>query len=250
MRIIFSRKGFDSVAGGGASPIVASDSQWGRPISLPIPASGDLSRTTYGDLGLGEHAASASRGKIGAGDLCHHDPMFLGDSTAILGQCGAAQGHLAKQGVGRGDVFVFFGLFEGGGERQHHRIFGYLRVEEVAPLSGATQTDLERFLKLDHPHAIGMHSANDTLYVGEGITARQASPMLRLTAPEGPVAMWQRPPWLKRGEISYFPDRQANWPAPDRMYRVGNGQEFVTDIGDRERPREWLTQVIEAIRAF
>ena len=79
--------------------------------------------------------------------------------------------------------------------------------------------------------------------------ARRASPALRLTVEEGPVSMWKRPPWLRRGEISYFPDRDENWPASDRMYRVGNGQEFVTDIGDRGEPREWLTAIIEEIRA-
>ncbi|MEG3597355.1 MAG: hypothetical protein VX357_03850, partial [Pseudomonadota bacterium] len=55
MRIIFSRKGFDSASGGGPSPIVE-----GRPVSLPIPA-GKASHTTFGDLGLGELAARASR---------------------------------------------------------------------------------------------------------------------------------------------------------------------------------------------
>ncbi|MEO1731323.1 MAG: hypothetical protein AAFR64_11360, partial [Pseudomonadota bacterium] len=104
MRIIFSRKGFDSSAGGGPSPIVE-----GRPVSLPIPDSKGLSRTTYGDLGLGEHAAKASRGRLGGDHLCHHDPMFLADGSCAFGQTGAAQTHLERQGVGLGDVFVFFG---------------------------------------------------------------------------------------------------------------------------------------------
>ena len=95
MRTVFSRKGFDSSAGGGPSPIVE-----GRPLSLPIPANGTLSRTSYGDLGRDDHAAVASRGRIEADDLCHHDPMFLPDNRAVLGQCGAAQTHLERQGVG------------------------------------------------------------------------------------------------------------------------------------------------------
>ncbi|MGB3808426.1 MAG: hypothetical protein WA936_14580 [Erythrobacter sp.] len=249
MRIIFSRKGFDSVAGGGPSPIVPSDEGPGRPVSLPIPAYGELSRTTYADLALGDEAERASRGKVARGDWCHHDPMFLDDGTAILGQCGSAQGHLAKQRVGLGDVFVFFGLFEGAGEARHHRIFGYLEVAEVVPLKGASDAVVERFERLGHPHAFGFHGTNDTLYTGPGEVARRATPGLRLTAPEGPVSLWQRPNWLRRGEISYFPDKDANWPAPDRMYRVGNGQEFVTDIGERAEPREWLAQVIAQIRA-
>ncbi len=105
MKIVFSRKGFDSSAGGGPSPIVE-----GRPVSLPIPA-GTASRTTYGALGLGELASRASRGKLDAGDLCHHDPMFCENGTCVFGQHSAAQTHLEGQGVGIGDVFVFFGLF-------------------------------------------------------------------------------------------------------------------------------------------
>ena len=130
MRIIFSRKGFDSSSGGGPSPIVD-----GRPLSLPIPA-GTASTTSYGDLGLGEQAAKASRGKLGANDLCHHDPMFRDDGTCIFGQHSAAQTHLEGRGVGLGDVFLFFGLFAEEETREpHHRIFGYLKVEEITRLA-------------------------------------------------------------------------------------------------------------------
>ena len=88
MRDIFSRKGFDSSAGGGHSPIVD-----GRPLSLPIPDTKGFSRTTYGDLGLGEYAAQASRGKLGARDLCHHAPKVRQDGTFVFGQHCAAQTH-------------------------------------------------------------------------------------------------------------------------------------------------------------
>ncbi len=242
MRIIFSRKGFDSTAGGGPSPIIG-----GRPVSLPIPDTKGLSRTTYGKLGLGEHAAKASRGRLGAGDLCHHDPMFLPDGMAILGQCASAQGHLARQGVDLGDVFLFFGLFEGEGHPRHHRIFGYLRIDEIVPLIEADKNTKARFLAIDHPHALGMHGTNDTLYVGKGTTANHASADLTLTVDGGPVSMWRRPAWLRRGEITYFPDRDENWPDHDRMYRIGNGQEFVADIGRRKAPREWLARMIAEI---
>ncbi len=243
MKIVFSRKGFDSTAGGGPSPILG-----GRPVSLPIPDTKGISRTTYGDLGLGDHAARASRGRYGAGSLCHHDPLFTEDGRCVLGQVHSAQSHLAKQQVGIGDVLLFFGLFAGEGEAAHHRIFGYMWIEEIVPLADAGEETRARFLALDHPHALGMHGKNDTLYVGAGERARTASSALRLTVPEGPVTMWHRPSWLRRGEITYFPDKDANWPE-GRLYRVGNGQEFVADAGEREEPREWLAQVIEAIRA-
>lgn len=103
MRIIFSRKGFDSSAGRTPSPIVE-----GRPLSLPIPTS-RRSTTSYGDLGLGD-PVQATQGRISATDLCHHDPLFDED-RCCFGQCAAAQGHLEKQGVTVGDVVLFFGLF-------------------------------------------------------------------------------------------------------------------------------------------
>lgn len=238
MRIIFSRKGFDSSAGGGPSPIAA-----GRPVSLPIPA-GAASATTYGDLGLGDHAAKASRGKLGAGDLCHHDPMFLPEGICVFGQCGAAQTHLERQGVGTGDVFIFFGLFadEQTSER-HHRIFGYLRVEEVVALAAGIP---EEFAALSHPHALAMHHSNDCIWRGEGRVAARASAALRLTVPGGPPSLWQRPGWLKRGGLSYH-DRADRWLPGKRLKSVARGQEFVADIGRRQVPRDWLERVIGEI---
>lgn len=241
MRTVFSRKGFDSSAGGGPSPIVD-----GQPISLPIPANGALSRTSYGDLGLGNHVALASRGRIGADDLCHHDPMFLTDNRAVLGQCGAAQTHLGRQGVGVGDCFVFFGLFREQGEKPHHRIFAYLRIEEVLPLQGAPPARLKELAALGVPHAIGLHAANDTAYIGTGQAARRASDTLRLTVPEGPPSLWQVPQWLFETGLSYH-HRADRWRDEGRLQSVARGQEFVSDIGSRDDARKWLADIIEEI---
>ncbi|GAA5047271.1 hypothetical protein GCM10023208_03470 [Erythrobacter westpacificensis] len=219
-----------------------------RPKSLPIPASGGLSRTRYGDLGLGELARAASRGKLGATDLCHHDPMFLHDGRAILGQCGAAQTHLERQGVGAGDVFVFFGLFREEGGKPHHRIFAYLEVEEVLPLTDAPPARVEELERLGVPHAIGLHAANDTAYLGNGCTAARASDALRLTVPEGPPSLWQVPGWLRETGLSYH-DRADRWREGDRLQSVARGQEFVADIGERGDAREWLAAIIAEIES-
>lgn len=240
MRIIFSRKGFDSAAGGGPSPIIG-----GRPVSLPIPA-GAASRTTYGALGLGEEAKKASRGKFGGDDLCHHDPMFLKDEgVCLFGQCGAAQTHLERQGVAFGDVFLFFGLFreEESGEL-HHRIFGFLEVESIVELGDGAPADL---LALAHPHALAMHHKNDVVYRGRGQTAAQASEALRLTIPGGPPSLWRRPEWLKRGGLSYH-DRADRWIRGGNLRSVARGQEFVADIGRRKAPREWLERILAELR--
>ena len=243
MKIVFSRKGFDSAAGGGASPIVD-----GRPISLPIPA-GMASRTTYGDLRLGEYAARASRGKLGAGDLCHHDPMFRDDGTCLFGQVGAAQTHLANRGVGVGDVFLFFGLFreEGSGE-PHHRLFGWMEIERVVHLADCDEQERAVLGAHHHPHALEMHGSNDCIYIGPGGTARRASAALRLTVPGGPPSLWQRPQWLGQGGLTYH-DRADRWMRGGKLRSVARGQEFVADIGRRKAPREWLSGVLAELRA-
>ena len=241
MKIIFSRKGFDSAAGGGASPIVD-----GRPISLPIP-SGGFSSTTYGDLKLGALVRAASRGKLGADDYCHYDPMFCEDGTCLFGQHAAAQTHLANQGVGLGDVFVFFGLFreEKSGE-PHHRIFGYQVIEEIVDLARCSDARRAELTALGHPHALGMHSKNDVIYCGPGRTAVSDDPALRLTVPGGPPSLWWRPDWLKRGGLSYH-DRADRWLRGGKLKSVARGQEFVANIGRRKAPREWLERVIGLI---
>lgn len=241
MRIVFSRKGFDSGSGGGPSPIVN-----GRPVTLPIPA-GAASRTTYGDLGLSAHVARSSRGKLGADDLCHHDPMFTEGGECLFGQCGAAQTHLERQGVREGDVFLFFGLFrdwEQGGE-PHHRIFGYLKVDEIIELSDGPPQELA---EIAHPHALAMHHSNDVIYRGQGSVAASASDALRLTVSGGPVTLWQRPDWLRRGGLSYH-DKPERWLRGGRLKSVARGQEFVADIGRRSAPREWLARILEEITA-
>lgn len=241
MRIIFSRKGFDSAAGGGASPIVD-----GCPISLPIP-SGGHSVTTYADLGLAELAHAASRGRVTGEAFCHHDPMFRDDGTCLFGQCSAAQTHLANQGVGIGDIFVFFGLFreEVTGE-PHHRIFGYQIIERIVDLTQCSDTERQEFAAIGHPHALGLHAKNDVIYVGEGQTARHNGAGLRLTVAGGPPSLWHRPAWLKRGGLSYH-DRADRWLRGCRLRSVARGQEFVANIGRRSAPRLWLDQILTEI---
>lgn len=241
MKIVFSRKGFDSGSGGGSSPIIE-----GKPVSLPIPDTKGIARTTYGDLGLGELAHSASRGAFGAGSLCHHDPMFASDGRCVFGQVGAAQTHLANNGVGQGDVFVFFGRFESDGEPAHHRIFGYLEIEQVIDVASCDGGTRAQYAALDHPHALGLHGTNDTLYVGPGRMAARACDTLRLTAPGEALSRWARPQWLRRGDLTYH-DAQWRWAERDRLIAVSRGQEFVADVGRRKAPREWLARVIGEI---
>ena len=241
MRIIFSRKGFDSAAGGGPSPIVD-----GRPVSLPIPDSKGFARTTYAQRGLGDLVSAASRGRLGPDDLCHDDPMFLPDGRCVFGQCGGAQTHLDRQGVTLGDMFLFFGWFNSEGQGDHHRIFGYLKIEEIVRLDGLSSEAATRFREIDHPHAFGFHHANrsDTLYVGDGRQATHASEASRLTRAGMNRTHWRVPEWLREVGLSYHHDAKR-WPSDDYLISVAQGQEFVADIGNWADAHGWLENLMK-----
>lgn len=242
MRIVFSRKGFDSAAGGSPSPIVD-----GCPLSLPIPAR-DRSRTTYADRDLGPLVEQVTRERIDRHALCHDDPMFSG-SHCWFGQAGAAQSHLTRNGVGVGDVFLFFGLFADPqtGER-HHRIFGYMQVACHGPPDAIRQAAGWMEAPRPHPHDIGDWGPNNHLYHGPGALARTASPELRLTRTGGPLRHWTVPPWLRRRGLTYHAQPEC-WPRPGELICVSRGQEFICDIGRAAEPRRWLERIIAAIGA-
>ena len=242
MRVIFSRKGFDSAAGKAPSPIIE-----GEPISLPIPTN-RRSETTYRVVGLGNIVDHMTKGRIIADDLCHEDPMFFSGRWAF-GQSGAAQSHLERNGVGVGDVFLFFGLFAlRDGRDRHHRIFGYLEVNEVRRLgSRASRSDNPKGFPRRHPHTIGEWNDNNTLYLGSGARARNAHPRLRLTKPGGPVSVWAVPGWLKAAGVTYH-NNPARWANDEELHVASRGQEFVSNIGDQAAPKEWLRTVLAAIQ--
>lgn len=241
MRVIFSRKGFDSAAGKAPSPIID-----GVPISLPIPTK-QRSETSYRLAGLGKIVEHTTRGRIGADDLCHEDPVFS-NGRWVLGQTGLAQSHLEKSGVDIGDVFLFFGLFAAqDGQDRHHRIFGYLEVDEVRRIGGepCKRDDPEGFLRR-HPHTIGQWNENNTLYLGAGAKARTAHPHLRLTKPGASPSVWRVPSWLKIAGLTYH-GNPARWINDQELIAASRGQEFVSNIGDRTEARDWLRAVRAAV---
>lgn len=242
MKLIFSRKGFDSAAGGCPSPIID-----GRPLSMPIPASAS-STTTYSNLGLGKIVDQITRGRIAGDALCHHDPMFH-EGECLLGQCGAAQSHLARHGVGPGDLFLFFGLFaEPGTRERHHRIFGYLKVRSATAVATMPADERAELVALRHPHLLDRRVTNDVIYRGEGTAARCAESTLRMTRPGGPLSQWRVPHWLEARGLSYHA-KPWRWAEPGALQLVSRGQEFVCDIGEDNEAFEWINSKIDAINA-
>ena len=241
MKVVFSRKGFDSAAGGAPSPIVN-----GRPISLPIPAR-DRSETTYGNLGLGSHVKQMTRGRITASCYCHCDPMFE-DGRCAFGQTGASQSHLSNNGVEKGDLFLFYGLFSDlDGADRHHRIFGFLKIEKILrPGSAPTESCQPTGFSIRHPHTIGEWNENNAIYVGPGRTATIDSPKLRLSIPNGPVSHWRIPSWLRETGLSYH-DNPKRWLSNGVLHTTSPGQEFVADITGNRMAASWVKRVMGLI---
>src|SRR5690554_4385876 len=100
MKLILSRKGFDSSAGGVPSPIFPD----GRLLALPIPDASSTSRyrdIAYEGITLGDLVAPLTRGKVLPDDGAHLDPDLIDkmlprrpDWRPLFGQIGPAQGHL------------------------------------------------------------------------------------------------------------------------------------------------------------
>lgn len=285
MKIVFSRKGFDSGCGGAPSPIGPN----GELVSLPIPGG---SRLRYEQLScsLGDMSklvADLTRGRMRGREIAHLDPDL--DPSAMprlpgwkpaLGQTGAAQGHLDGQGVGVGDVLLFFGWFrpvvekEGTwkfqpGSESFHTLFGYLQIGEILPLGANPDTRailVDRPWLADHPHITGHRDANNTLLIASNeliIDGRKTglpgashfshfTPQLRLTAPGASKSLWRVPDWLMpedgKSILSYHGDL-SRWRNDERgnlLQTVAKGQEFVADISALPQAGVWVEQTVRA----
>jgi hypothetical protein len=117
LKIILSRKGFDSASGKIPNPVFPG----GRMLSLPIPDK--QSQICYSDISwhgynVGSVISDLTRGRIPAKFRAHLDPDLCRSSLdrlpnwrPLFGQAGQAQVHLDNHGVGAGDMFLFFGWF-------------------------------------------------------------------------------------------------------------------------------------------
>ncbi len=288
VKLILSRKGFDSENGGVASPIFPD----GTLYSLPIPSKKGPKR--FGDLTargghLGVLAEQVTRGRVSSSTPIHLDPDI--DPSALprpmgwrpaFGQTGAAQGHLRKQGVGFGDLFLFYGWFrevemhEGRwqykrGAPNLHVLFGWLQVGEVLEVGAATAAYRAKYPWLgDHPHLHGDRDNSNTVYIanrklilatgtsvkgaGAGVFNRM-SVHRTLTAQSQPLrGTWQLPSWFYpssgRTPLTYNVN-PANWAREadgSKLVSASKGQEFVLNMDEYPEARTWLQRIFGGIR--
>jgi hypothetical protein len=252
MRIIFSRKGFDSGSGGKPSPIID-----GAPVSLPIPGTRD-EPFTYADVqhptagSLAPHVEEISKGRVTGANPAHYDPQLPWElGTASLGQQGAAQTHLINQDVTVGDAIVFFGLFRDytaprghPDAKPHHRIFGAMTIERNCLIGDKAKPGQWRDLGLPapHPHTERAHMLpNNAIWIGRGQLAHSAAPELRLSAVGSSPSTWNVPAWLARHGLSYH-DNPDRW-TDGQLRLVARGQEFVSNVGEDPEALSWLSGI-------
>lgn len=274
MKIVLSRKGFDSSAGGVASAIAPG----GELVSLPIPDPQSPQR--YRQLrgarpSVANWVSQLSGGRVAPGDGVHLDPDLARHSLprqpgwrAGFGQAGSALGHLDAHGVGVGDLFLFFGWFRAverhGGRWRHqpgapdlHVLFGWLSVGEVwrapQPLPESQR---------QHVHARRDFRGDNAIYIaaercrlggsalpGHGLW-QSLHPDLVLT--DGASrSQWRLPAWFHPGGrhscLSYHqrPDRWQRDGEHCRLRAVARGQEFVLDTDHYPEALDWAAGLIQ-----
>jgi hypothetical protein len=281
MKLILSRKGFDSTNGGCPSPILD-----GRLCSLPIPDAGASTRyreiSPFNGSSIARIVEDLTRVRIMRGDGAHLDPDLRRDAIAriagwrpIFGQAGAAQSHLSRHGIGRGDLFLFFGCFRSAEKvgdafrfvraaPKFHVIFGWLQVGKIARATNGLVAEIP--WADGHPHLDAPERyKNNTLYSssdrlssiglktsGAG-TFDRIRPELILTKTGSNCSVWQLPRWFRpveRTPLSYHANaaRWTDCSTSMRLQSVGRGQEFVLDVEQYPEARVWLRSIFRAAR--
>jgi len=281
MKIILSRKGFDSSSGGMPSPIFPD----GKITSLPIPCHQSPSQIkslrTQGKR-LSKIIFELSKNRINSGQNVHLDPDI--DFSALsnraahwrgaFGQAGAAQKHLANAKVGPGDLFLFFGWFKKIEKYQKiwrfkpkapdlHVIYGWLWVDKVLSVYGHEKALLSAYPWLNkHPHLFGMDQKNNTIYIGSqhlplsnkmagyGVFNEICPIQILTDRQQNKRSLWKLPrcfyPPQQELALSYHQD-MSRWKAIDKdwlnLSSVARGQEFILDSQYYPGIQDWLDKL-------
>ena len=280
MKVILSRKGVDSSAGGFASPLFPD----GRMMSIPIPDKRsvvryrDIENNYSPDRSYAKLVRNLSKGKLTGAAKTHLDPDL--DKSALpravrwrplFGQHGAAQSHLHGLDVGAGDIFLFFGWFREveyyrrqwrfvAGASDLHIIFGWMQVDCMIPADELKQSAKHSWAHY-HPHCLDGFTGSNVIYQGRdklSFTATDTAGAglfqsygkeLCLTGGGGSRTHWQLPLWMhpegKKSTLSYHNDTKRWSRAKDcaLLKSVARGQEFVLDLDHYPQGHRWLCEL-------
>jgi len=260
MKIILSRKGFDSSYGGQPSPIMPD----GKLLSLPIPSEDDISYKdiayngkTYLDI-ITELKQTTNIGKY---SRCHLDPdininCFHRDKnwTGIFGQAEAAQGHLQNNNITTNDIFLFFGWFKEteiingnlkykNNAKDLHIIYGYLQIGNIYRDNFPDWAKYHPHTKFEKVKNNCIYTANDKLsfdnnYPGFGIFTFNKK--LVLTKDGETRSRWDLPEYFKDITITYHSKESFKNGYFDSAKK---GQEFI--IEGNNNITNWAREIIK-----
>jgi len=285
--IVLSRKSFDSASGYGYSPF---DPATGKYITIPIPGGKSeqtvANRTRYEDIKIkpnylpGIYATNLKElifldllgfsnrtKKEVSNNFAHVDP-WLGPCPWLIdksnhhlgafGQVNAAQGHLAKNTVGEGSLFLFFSRFTPIRGRENrigvpiepkkgaYFLYGWLKVGRIAKSFADIR---DKVLESRHPHATEAYfnkHKNNTIYISDrflsgecgipgcGYFPRLAKKLLLTSEHHYKTpTMWELPSFFY--ELDHRPTylkKESRWQLEDGKAKClvtipARGQEFV-----------------------
>ncbi len=266
MKIILSRKGFDSTSGGCPSFIIGD-----KLISLPIPD--EHTNLEYNNVqicgyNLGEILKKSKiKPKLNGKEIttCHLDPDI---ESGLFGQCSTAAQHLLNNDVKVGDLLLFFGWFRKFDIKTHkfstqgnngkHCIYAYFKIGKILDLNNMSDRAEALRLTKTHPHItyqsneykkINLLFVADTKLIKDssikGCGRLKFSESTTLTKPNENKSIWQLPKFFLDVNMTYHTNKNR-WVKLDENFcqlkSVCRGQEFV--ISESKDVEQWAIELI------
>ena len=267
MKVILSRKGFDSSCGGQASPILPD----GTLLSLPIPSNDvhKYSELSWGCLNYLDIIKQLNpKTTLNEGSHCHLDPDLRANTLLrtkewkpAFGQTGSSLTELRDNGVKEGDLFLFFGWFK---KTEYHNeqlryipkspnlhvIYGYMQIGNIVD----SVCQIPEWLKY-HPHVNlnnykeAWEKKQNSIYLpserlsfasglsGSGIFTFRDE--LVLTKSGYSRSRWEFPISMHGTPISHNPN---GWKS-DYFQSAARGQEFIME--GSPAVMDWVRKVIK-----
>lgn len=266
MKIILSRKGFDSASGGCPSFIIGN-----KLVSLPIPD--EHTKLKYNDVkicgyNLGEiFEDSKIKPKLNTKEImtCHLDPDI---ESGLFGQCSTAAQHLMNNNVKVGDLLLFFGWFREFDIKTHkfstqdkngkHCIYAYFKIGKILDLNNSKDKKEALQLTKTHPHIAyesTEYEKTNLLFVADtkllensnikGCGRLKFSESTTLTRSNRNKSIWQLPKCFMNVNMTYHTNKNR-WVRLNEEFcqlkSVCRGQEFV--ISENKDVEKWAIELI------
>ena len=277
MKIILSRKGFDSTYGKQPSPIMPD----GTLLSLPIPYPNDCNKFSElfhdGNSYLEIIKQLKNTSEFSEKNTCHLDPDIRENVRnrnkgwkPLFGQHGSPQSHLKSNGVAEGDVFLFFGGFKQTelvngvltykkGAPELHIIYGYLQIGKVHDKIAELPNELRY-----HPHAVLNKKFNtniNCIYQAtkelsflkkvSGAGCFKFDESLVLTQKDQTKSIWQLPESFHPANgvrLSFHPPKAETWKkekGKSILKSARIGQEFIFTADPNGDVEKWCSDLIK-----